>query len=61
MFGEYRIVGSGGTTGKRGVVVYDQPAWDVAVASLLHMLTGAGCLAGDARARDRRTYAPSYD
>ena len=39
LFGEYRIVGSGGTTGKRGVVVYDQQAWDVAVASLLHMLT----------------------
>jgi phenylacetate-CoA ligase len=42
MFGEYRIVGSGGTTGKRGIVIYDQPAWDIAVASLLHMLTAQG-------------------
>jgi phenylacetate-coenzyme A ligase PaaK-like adenylate-forming protein len=38
LFGEYRVVGSGGTTGRRGVVVYDQSAWDVAVASLLWML-----------------------
>jgi phenylacetate-CoA ligase len=42
MFGEYRIVGSGGTTGKRGIVVYDQPAWDVAIASLLYMLKVQG-------------------
>jgi phenylacetate-CoA ligase len=46
MFGEYRIVGSGGTTGKRGVVIYDQSAWDVAVASLLHMLTAQGISEG---------------
>jgi phenylacetate-CoA ligase len=38
MFGEYRIVGSGGTTGQRGVVVYDQAAWDVAVAGILRMM-----------------------
>ena len=42
LFGEYRVVASGGTTGQRGVVVYDQPAWDVAVASLLRMLTIQG-------------------
>ena len=42
LFGEYRVVASGGTTGQRGVVVYDQPAWDVAVASLLRMLTVQG-------------------
>jgi phenylacetate-CoA ligase len=38
MFGEYRIVGSGGTSGRRGVVVYDQSAWDIAVAGLLRLL-----------------------
>ena len=38
MFGEYRIVGSGGTSGCRGVVVYDQSAWDVAVAGFLRLL-----------------------
>jgi putative adenylate-forming enzyme len=38
MFGQYRIVGSGGTSGRRGVVVYDQSAWDIAVASLLRLL-----------------------
>lgn len=37
LFGEYRIVGSSGTSGMRGVVVYDQPAWDVAVACLLRL------------------------
>jgi phenylacetate-CoA ligase len=42
MFGEYRFFGSGGTTGKRGVTVYDQQAWDVALASLLHLLTAQG-------------------
>ena len=42
LFGEYRVVASGGTTGQRGVVIYDQPAWDVAVASLLRMLTIQG-------------------
>jgi phenylacetate-CoA ligase len=35
LFGEYRVVGSGGTTGRRGVVLYDQSAWEVAVAGLL--------------------------
>jgi phenylacetate-CoA ligase len=42
LFGEYRIVASGGTTGVQGVVVYDQPAWEVAVANLLRMLTIEG-------------------
>ena len=42
LFGKYRIVGSGGTTGRRGVVIYDQYAWDVAVASLLQMLKFQG-------------------
>jgi phenylacetate-CoA ligase len=38
LFGEYRVVGSGGTTGRRGVVVYDQSAWEIAVAEMLRML-----------------------
>jgi phenylacetate-CoA ligase len=38
LFGEYRVVGSGGTTGQRGVAVYDQAAWELAVATLLRML-----------------------
>jgi phenylacetate-CoA ligase len=42
LFGEYRVVASGGTTGMRGVVVYDQPAWEVAVASVLHLLKVQG-------------------
>jgi phenylacetate-CoA ligase len=45
LFGEYRVVASGGTTGVRGVVVYDQPAWDVAVASLLRLLKVQGIFA----------------
>ena len=42
LFDEYRIVASGGTTGVRGVVVYDQPAWEVAVASILRLLNVQG-------------------
>lgn len=38
IFGEYRVVGSGGTTGRRGVVVYDQSAWEIAVAEMLRIL-----------------------
>jgi phenylacetate-CoA ligase len=48
LFGEYRVVASGGTTGVRGVVVYDQRAWDVAVASVLRLLQVQG-IAADAR------------
>jgi len=42
LFGEYRVVASGGTTGVRGVVVYDQPAWEVAVASILRLMKVQG-------------------
>jgi phenylacetate-CoA ligase len=38
LFDEHRVFASGGTTGAQGVVVYDQPAWEVAVANLLRML-----------------------
>jgi phenylacetate-CoA ligase len=48
LFGEYRLVASGGTTGERGVVVYDQRAWDVAVASVLRLLQVQG-IGADAR------------
>jgi phenylacetate-CoA ligase len=45
LLGEYRVVASGGTTGLRGVVVYDQPAWEVAVASILRLLEVQGIAA----------------
>jgi phenylacetate-CoA ligase len=48
LLGEYRVVGSGGTTGQRGIVVYDQPAWEVAVASLPRVLAVQG-VSGDSR------------
>jgi phenylacetate-CoA ligase len=38
LFGEYRVFASGGTTGERGVVVYDRAAWEVAVACLLRLM-----------------------
>jgi phenylacetate-coenzyme A ligase PaaK-like adenylate-forming protein len=38
LWGQYRVVGSGGTTGQRGVVVYDRHAWDHALASVLRVL-----------------------
>jgi putative adenylate-forming enzyme len=42
LFGEYRIVGSGGTTGRRGIVAYDQSAWDIAVAAVLRAMATFG-------------------
>ena len=42
LFGEHRIVATSGTTGVRGVVVYDQPAWEVAVAGVLRCLRVQG-------------------
>ena len=45
LFGEYRVVASGGTTGLRGVVVYDRPAWQVAVASILRLMSVQGIAA----------------
>lgn len=35
LLGEYRVAGSGGTTGQRSVAVYDPSAWEVAVATTL--------------------------
>jgi phenylacetate-CoA ligase len=42
LLGEYRVVASGGTTGERAVVVYDPPAWEIAVASVLRLLKVQG-------------------
>jgi phenylacetate-CoA ligase len=38
LFDQYRVVGTGGTTGQRGLAVYDQAAWEVAAACMLRML-----------------------
>jgi phenylacetate-CoA ligase len=38
LHGEYRIVATGGTTGQRGVMVYDQEAWEVSVANVRRVL-----------------------
>jgi phenylacetate-CoA ligase len=38
LFDGHRVVGSGGTTGQRGVVVYDRDAWATAQASVLRVL-----------------------
>lgn len=46
LFGEYRVVGSGGTSGQRGIAVYDRRAWEVAVASLLRAMSIQGIPAG---------------
>ena len=39
---EYRVVATGGTTGERGIFVYDQGAWEVAVANLLRFQRWVG-------------------
>jgi phenylacetate-CoA ligase len=38
LFDEYRAIGSGGTTGRRGIVVYDRSAWEIAIAQFLHVM-----------------------
>jgi phenylacetate-CoA ligase len=43
--GQYHVVATSGTTGQRGIVVYYQPAWDVAVASMLRALALQGTTA----------------
>jgi putative adenylate-forming enzyme len=42
MYGEYRIVATGGTTGQRGVVVYSQDAWEISVANVQRVLGTMG-------------------
>jgi phenylacetate-CoA ligase len=46
LFGEHRVFASGGTTGERGIVVYDQAAWDVAVACVPRLMNIQGIAAG---------------
>jgi putative adenylate-forming enzyme len=48
LFDQYRVFASGGTTGERGLVVYDQAAWEVAVACLLRLMKVQG-IAADTR------------
>jgi phenylacetate-CoA ligase len=35
LLGEYRVAATGGTTGERGIFVYDQTGWEIVVANLL--------------------------
>jgi phenylacetate-CoA ligase len=38
LYDEYRVAATGGTTGERAVVVYDQRAWDTGIASSLRCI-----------------------
>jgi phenylacetate-CoA ligase len=42
LFGQYRACATGGTTGVRAVMVYDQPAWDYAAANAIRSNRLAG-------------------
>jgi phenylacetate-CoA ligase len=42
LHGEYHIVATGGTTGQRGVVLYDQDAWEISVANVQRVLATMG-------------------
>ena len=35
LIGEYFVLATGGTTGERGIFVYDHLGWELAVANLL--------------------------
>lgn len=49
LFDEYRVVGTGGTTGRRSVVVFDQSAWEMGMAGFMHALAIQGVAATEAR------------
>jgi phenylacetate-CoA ligase len=40
--GEYRVAATGGTTGERGIFVYDQTGWEIVVANLLRFQRSIG-------------------
>ncbi|WP_244621758.1 phenylacetate--CoA ligase family protein [Neomesorhizobium albiziae] len=42
---QYRACATGGTSGERAIIVYDQPAWEVAAASYIRFLRAAGVMA----------------
>jgi putative adenylate-forming enzyme len=42
ILGEYRAFATGGTTGERGVIVYDRHAWEVAIGNLMRWLRAIG-------------------
>jgi putative adenylate-forming enzyme len=42
VLGEYRAFATGGTTGERGVVVYDRRAWEVTVGNMLRWMKAIG-------------------
>ena len=42
LLGEYRVAATGGTTGERGIFVYDQTGWEIVVANLLRFQRSIG-------------------
>ena len=60
LFGEYRVVGSGGTTGQRGLAVYDQAAWEVCRRQPPARDGDSGDPCGDPRPWHRGAYASSH-
>ncbi len=44
LLGEFRVAATGGTTGERGIFVYDHAGWEIAVANLLRFQRMIGVL-----------------
>jgi phenylacetate-coenzyme A ligase PaaK-like adenylate-forming protein len=42
LLGQYRACATGGTTGERAVLVYDQSAWEIAAANYIRFLRAVG-------------------
>jgi putative adenylate-forming enzyme len=38
LFGEYWVVGTGGTTGQRSVAIYDQTGWEIVLSEILYVM-----------------------
>src|SRR6185437_4003220 len=44
LLGQHFVLATGGTTGERGIFVYDQAGWEIAVANLLRFQRLIGIL-----------------
>jgi phenylacetate-coenzyme A ligase PaaK-like adenylate-forming protein len=56
LLGQYRVFASGGTTGRRAIMVYDDTAWDLAVANVLR---GTAMMGATAQTRVLAIGAPT--
>jgi putative adenylate-forming enzyme len=42
LLGEYRVVGSGGTSGQRSIIIYNRDAWEIVLSEILYVMAVQG-------------------